>query len=168
MLVGAAGATTVLPEVTLVDQGYKGKIYQTHGAATPEFLKLGGKKVEGTVLAASPMLVQAQVGDDVPSKASGQAYIDAYTKVYGVAPGTFGANVWDAGLLLERTIPIAAEKAKPGTPEFRAALRDALENVKNLTGAQGVYNMTAADHSGFDARSIVTITVKDGAWQLLK
>ncbi|WP_420134089.1 ABC transporter substrate-binding protein [Rhodopseudomonas sp.] len=168
VLVGAAGATTVLPEVTLVDQGYKGKIYQTHGAATPEFLKLGGKKVEGTILAASPMLVQSQVGDDVPSKASGQAYIDAYTKVYNVAPGTFGANVWDAGLLLERTVPIAAAKAKPGTPEFRAALRDALENVKDLTGAQGVYNMTPADHSGFDARSIVTITVKDGAWQLLK
>ncbi|ABD08585.1 Extracellular ligand-binding receptor [Rhodopseudomonas palustris HaA2] len=168
VLVGAAGATTVLPEVTLVDQGYKGKIYQTHGAATPEFIKLGGKKVEGTILAASPMLVQAQIGDDVPSKASGQAYIDAYTKVYGVAPGTFGANVWDAGLLLERTIPIAAAKAKPGTPEFRAELRDALENVKNLTGAQGVYNMTAADHSGFDARSIVTIAVKDGAWKLLK
>ncbi|WP_322516033.1 ABC transporter substrate-binding protein [Rhodopseudomonas palustris] len=168
VLVGAAGATTVLPEVTLVDQGYKGRIYQTHGAATPEFLKLGGKKVEGTILAASPMLVQSQIGDDVPSKASGQAYIDAYTKMYGTAPGTFGANVWDAGLLLERTIPIAAEKAKPGTPEFRAALRDALENVKNLTGAQGVYNMTAADHSGFDARSIVTIAVKDGAWKLLK
>lgn len=168
VLVGAAGATTVLPEVTLVDQGYKGKLYQTHGAATPEFLKLGGKKVEGTILAASPMLVQSQVGDDVPSKASGQAYIDAYTKVYNVAPGTFGANVWDAGLLLERTVPIAAAKAKPGTPEFRAALRDALENVKELTGAQGVYNMTPADHSGFDARSIVTITVKDGAWQLLK
>jgi branched-chain amino acid transport system substrate-binding protein len=168
VLVGAAGATTVLPEVTLVDQGYKGKIYQTHGAATPEFLKLGGKKVEGTILAASPMLVQSQVGDDVPSKASGQAYIDAYTKVYNVAPGTFGANVWDAGLLLERTVPIAAAKAKPGTPEFRTALRDALENVKDLTGAQGVYNMTPADHSGFDKRSIVTITVKDGAWQLLK
>jgi branched-chain amino acid transport system substrate-binding protein len=168
VLVGAAGATTVLPEVTLVDQGYKGRIYQTHGAATPEFLKLGGKKVDGTVLAASPMLVQSQVGDDVPSKASGQAYIDAYTKMYGTAPGTFGANVWDAGLLLERTIPVAAAKAKPGTPEFRAALRDALENVKELTGAQGVYNMTAADHSGFDKRSIVTITVKDGAWQLLK
>jgi len=168
VLVGAAGATTVLPEVTLVDQGYKGKVYQTHGAATPEFLKLGGKKVDGTVLAASPMLVQTQVGDDVPSKASGQTYIDAYTKMYGTAPGTFGANVWDAGLLLERTIPIAASKAKPGTPEFRAALRDALEGVKELTGAQGVYNMTTADHSGFDARSIVTVTVKDGAWQLLK
>lgn len=168
VLVGTAGATTVLPEVTLVDQGYKGTIYQTHGAATPEFLKLGGKKVEGTILAASPMLVQSQIGDDVPSKASGQAYIDAYTKVYGVAPGTFGANVWDAGLLLERTVPIAGEKAEPGTPEFRAALRDALENVKELTGAQGVYNMTSADHSGFDKRSIVTITVKDGNWLLVK
>jgi branched-chain amino acid transport system substrate-binding protein len=168
VLVGAAGATTVLPEATLVDQGYKGKMYQTHGAATPEFLKLGGKKVEGTVLAASPMLVQSEIGNDVPSKASGQAYIDAYTKMYGTAPGTFGANVWDAGLLLERTIPAAAKKGAPGTPEFRAALRDELESVKELVGAQGVYNMTPEDHSGFDARSIVTVVVKDGQWSLLK
>ena len=168
VLIGAAGATTVLPEVTLVDQGYKGRLYQTHGAASPEFLKLGGKKVEGTVLAASPMLVQSEIGDDVASKASGQAYIDAYSKMYGVAPGTFGANVWDAGLLLQRTVPIAAKTAKPGTPEFRAALRDALEGVKELVGAQGVYNMTPEDHSGFDARSIVTIEVKNGKWALLK
>ncbi len=168
VLIGAAGATTVLPEVTLVDQGYKGKIYQTHGAATPEFIKVGGKKVEGTILAASPMLVQSQIGDDVPSKASGQAYIDAYTKMYGAAPGTFGANVWDAGLILERTVPVAAKTAKPGTPEFRAALRDAIEGVKNLTGAQGVYNMTPEDHSGFDKNSIVLVTVKDGNWLLMK
>ncbi len=52
VLVAAAGGPTVLPETTLVDQGYKGQIYQTHGAALPDFLKLGGKKVEGTILAA--------------------------------------------------------------------------------------------------------------------
>jgi branched-chain amino acid transport system substrate-binding protein len=168
VLVGTAGAATVLPEVTLVDQGYKGKIYQTHGAATPEFLKIGGKKVDGTLLAASPMLVLSEIGDGNPSKAVAQAYIDAYTKIYGSEPGTFGANVYDSGLLLSAAIPVAAKQAKPGSPEFRSALRDALEAVHDLVGAQGVYNMTAQDHSGFDDRSIVMILVKDGNWTLLK
>jgi branched-chain amino acid transport system substrate-binding protein len=168
VLVGTAGAATVLPEVTLVDQGYPGKIYQTHGAATPEFLKIGGKKVEGTRLAASPMLVISEIGDDVASRKVALEYIAAYKKLYDVAPGTFGANIYDAGLLLSRAIPVAAAKAKPGTPEFRAALRDALEGVKDLTGAQGVYNMTAQDHSGFDQRSIVMIEVKGGNWTLVK
>jgi branched-chain amino acid transport system substrate-binding protein len=168
VLIGTAGASTVLPEVTLVDQGFKGKIYQTHGAATPEFLKVGGKKVEGTFLAASPMLVISEIGDDVPSQKVARAYIDAYKKLYNVEPGTFGANIYDAGLLLERTIPLAAKQAKPGTPEFRAALRDSLEGVKELVGAQGVYNMTPQDHSGFDGRSIVMVAVKNGNWSLVK
>jgi branched-chain amino acid transport system substrate-binding protein len=169
VLVMAAGGPTVLPHVALVDQGYKGKIYQTHGAATPDFLKLGGKKVEGALLAASLMLVLDEIADDNPAKKVATNYITAYKAANGgAAPGTFGANVYDAGLLLERAIPVAAKAGAPGTIEFRKALRDALETTKELVGAQGVYNMTPADHSGFDARGRVMIMVKDGAWRLVK
>jgi len=168
VLVGAAGGPTVLPQITLFDAGYKGRVYQTHGAATPDFLRLGGAKVEGTVLAASLMLVLPEMPDSVPSKAIALEYINAYEKMYGAKPATFGANVYDAGLLLTRAVPEAAKRGKPGTPEFRAALRDALEGTRELVGTQGVYNMTPADHSGFDERGRVLITVKDGNWRLLK
>ena len=168
VLVAAAGGPTVLPQTTLVDAGYKGRIYQTHGAAAPDFLRLGGAKVEGTVLAASLMLVLPEIPDGTPAKKVAQDYVAAYEKVYGAKPATFGANVYDAGLLLQRALPEAAKRGKPGTPEFRAALRDALEGTKDLVGTQGVYNMTPADHSGFDERGRVLITVKDGNWRLLK
>ena len=168
VLVAAAGGPTVLPHVTLVDAGYKGRIYQTHGAATPDFLRLGGAKVEGTVLAASLMLVLPEMPDSIPSKAVALEYIGAYEKMYGTKPATFGANVYDAGLLLMRAVPEAAKRGKPGTPEFRAALRDALESTRELVGTQGVYNMSPADHSGFDERGRVLITVKDGNWRLLR
>src|SRR5512147_2219465 len=168
VLVAAAGGPTVLPQTTLFDAGYKGRVYQTHGAASPDFLRLGGPKVEGTVLAASLMLVLPEIPDSVPSKAVAVEYINAYEKMYGAKPATFGANVYDAGLLLVRAVPEAAKRGKPGTPEFRAALRDALEATRELVGTQGVYNMTPADHSGFDERSRVLITVKDGSWRLLR
>ena len=168
VLVAAAGGPTVLPQTTLFDAGYKGRVYQTHGAASPDFLRLGGAKVEGTVLAASLMLVLPEIPDSVPSKAVALEYINAYEKLYGNKPATFGANVYDAGLLLARTVPEAAKRGKPGTPEFRAALRDALESTRELVGTQGVYNMSPADHSGFDERGRVLITVKDGNWRLLK
>jgi branched-chain amino acid transport system substrate-binding protein len=168
VLVAAAGGPTVLPHVTLVDAGYKGRIYQTHGAATPDFLRLGGAKVDGTVLAASLMLVLPEMSDSLPAKAVALEYINAYEKMYGSKPATFGANVYDAGLLLSRTVPEAAKRGKPGTPEFRAALRDALESTRELVGTQGVYNMSPADHSGFDERGRVLITVKDGNWRLLR
>ncbi len=168
VLVAAAGGPTVLPQATLVDQGYKGQVYQTHGAALPAFLQLGGKKVEGTILAASLMLVLPEIADSNPSKKVAADYIAAYEKLNGSKPATFGANVYDAGLLLQQAIPTAAKKAKPGTKEFRAALRDALEATHELVGTQGVYNMSAADHSGFDQRGRELIVVKNGTWTLLK
>jgi branched-chain amino acid transport system substrate-binding protein len=167
VLIGAAGGPTVLPHTTLVERGYKGQIYQTHGAATPDFVRLGGKAVEGTVMAASLMLVLDQVPDSNVSKKIALDYIAQYEKVYGQKPATFGANVYDAGLLLQRAVPEAVKKGKPGTPEFRSALRDALEQTKELVGTQGVYTMSAADHSGFDRRGRELMTLKDGKWVLL-
>ena len=167
VLVAAPGAASVLPEKTLADQGYKGQFYQTHGAALPSFLKLGGKEVNGTILAASLMLVLPEIADSNPSKAIAQDYIQRYQARYGERPATFGANVYDAGLLLQHAIPAAAKAAKPGTPAFRKALRDALEQTRELVATQGVYNMSPADHSGFDERGRELITVKNGAWTLV-
>ena len=168
VLIAGTGSAAVLPETTLAKQGYKGKYYQTHGAALPAFLKLGGKDVEGTILAASLMLVLPEIDDSNPSKKVAEDYIARYTKLYGEKPATFGANVYDAGLLLEQAIPEAAKAAKPGTKEFRSALRDALEKTHELVATQGVYNMSADDHSGFDDRGRELITVKDGEWRLIK
>ncbi len=168
VLIAGTGSAAVLPETTLAKQGYKGKYYQTHGAALPAFLKLGGKDVEGTVLAASLMLVLPEIDDANPSKKIAQDYIARYTKLYGEKPATFGANVYDAGLLLEQAIPLAAKSAKPGTKAFRSALRDALEQTHELVATQGVYNMSAEDHSGFDDRGRELITVKNGEWRLVK
>jgi branched-chain amino acid transport system substrate-binding protein len=167
ILVAAAGGPTVLPHTTLVDQGYRGQIYQTHGAATPDFLRLGGKRVEGAILAASLMLVMDEVPDSVPSRRVAADYIAAYQKLYGVAPATFGANVFDGGLLLAAAVPAALKAGQPGTEAFRSALRDALEQTKELVGPQGVYTMSPADHSGFDERGRVLLTVKGGTWHLL-
>jgi branched-chain amino acid transport system substrate-binding protein len=168
VLIAGTGAAAVLPETTLVKQGYKGQFYQTHGAALPAFLKLGGKAVNGTILAASLMLVLPEIPDSNPSKKIAEAYDASYEKLYGQKPATFGANVYDAGLLLEKAIPLAEKKAKPGTKEFRSALRDALEQTHELVATQGVYNMTPEDHSGFDDRGRELIIVKDQQWHLLK
>jgi len=168
VLVAGTGTAAVLPQATLARQGYKGTFYQTHGAALPAFLKLGGKDVEGTILAASLMLVLPEIDDANPSKKIAEDFIKRYEDQYHEKPATFAANVYDAGLLLERAIPIAAKGADPGTPEFRSALRDALENTRDLVATQGVYNMTPEDHSGFDERGRELITVQDGKWVLVR
>ncbi|MGR6808543.1 ABC transporter substrate-binding protein (plasmid) [Sphaerotilus natans] len=168
VLIAAPGSSAVLPQTTLFDQGYKGRVYQTHGAALPDFLKLGGRKVEGTVLAASAMLVLDQVSDSHPTKKIAAKYVADYEKLHGSKPATFGANVYDAGLMLQAAIPAALKSGKPGTPAFRSALRDAVEQIRELPATQGVYNLSPADHSGFDERGRELITVKNGQWTLLK
>lgn len=168
VLIAAPGSSAVLPQTTLFDQGYKGRVYQTHGAALPDFLKLGGRKVEGTVLAASAMLVLDQVPDSHPTKKIAARYVADYEKLHGSKPATFGANVYDAGLMLQAAIPAALKAGRPGTPAFRSALRDAVEQIRELPATQGVYNLSAADHSGFDERGRELITVKNGQWTLLK
>lgn len=168
ILVAGTGGAAALPQVTLAQQGYKGQFYQTHGAALPAFLKLGGKAVDGTILAASLMLVLPEIPDSNPSKPIAEDYIRRYQARYGERPATFGANVYDAGLLLQHAIPTAAQHATPGTSAFRKALRDALEQTHELVATQGVYNMSPQDHSGFDQRGREMITVKNGAWTLLK
>lgn len=168
VLIAAPGGPSVLPQATLFDRHYEGTIYQTHGAAMNDFLRLGGQAVENTILGGSLMLVPTEIPDDNPSKAIALDYMNNYNERYGHMPATFGGNVYDASLLLMEALPVAVTSAKPGTVEFREALRTALENIKELPGTQGIYNMTPEDHSGFDERGVELLTVKNGAWTLVK
>lgn len=167
MFIAAVGGPAVLPQATLRDHGWKGPVYQTHAVATQDFITLGRDKVEGTVLAAGPMLVIDDIPADNPTRGVALAYIAAYERSFGSRPATFGANVWDGWLLLERAIPIALKSARPGTEAFRAALRDALEGSREVVGAQGVFNMSATDHNGMDERARVAVVVRDGRFRLL-
>jgi branched-chain amino acid transport system substrate-binding protein len=167
ILIAAVGGPAVLPQATLRDQGFKGTIYQTHAVATDDFIKLGKDKVEGTVLAAGPMLVIDEIPDSNPTKKVAQNYIALYEKQFGTKPATFGANTWDAGLLLQRAVPVALKVAKPGTEAFRSALRDALEQEREIIGCQGVFNMSARNHNGMDERARVLVMVKDGKFRLV-
>ena len=167
VLVAGVGGPGVLPQITLRDQGYKGTIYQTHGVATDDFIRIGKEKVEGTVLAAGPMLVIDEIPDSNPVKKVAQNYIAAYEKQFGQKPATFGANTWDSGIILQRAIPVALKAGKPGTEAFRSALRDAIEAEREIVGCQGVFNMSPGNHNGMDERARVLVVVKDGKFRLL-
>jgi branched-chain amino acid transport system substrate-binding protein len=168
VLIAGAGTPAVLPESTLRERGYKGAIYQTHGVANADFLRVGGKDVEGTILPAGPVLVADQLADSNPIKPVAQAYVKAYEAKYG--PGsmaTFGAHLYDAVILLQAAVPEALKHGQPGTPEFRAALRDALEGLHNVVLSQGIATMSPTDHNGFDTRARVMVQIHDGKWVML-
>ncbi|WP_157268068.1 ABC transporter substrate-binding protein [Azohydromonas aeria] len=166
VLIAGAGTPAALPQKTLKERGYAGKYYQTHGVANADFLRVGGKDVEGTFLPSGPVLVAEQLPANHPVKKSAMAYVTAYEAAYGKGSvSTFGAHAWDAGLLMANAVPAALKKAQPGTPEFRAALRDALEQTKELAGAHGIFSMTPNDHLGLDQRARVMVKIENGAWK---
>ncbi len=167
VLIAGAGTPSALPAKALRERGYKGKIYQTHGVANNDFLRVCGKDCEGELLPAGPILVTDQLPDSNPVKKSSAAYKNAYEKAYGAGSlSTFGGHAWDAGQMLQRAIPEALKKGQPGTEAFREALRAALENMKDLPVAHGIMNTTPADHNGFDNRARVMVQIVDGKWKL--
>jgi branched-chain amino acid transport system substrate-binding protein len=167
VFIGASGAPAALPQIELKKRGYTGRIYQSHGVTTRDFLRIGGKFVEGGIIPASPMLVAEQLPDSAASKAAGVKLNAAYEKLVGAdSRSTFAGSTSDAALLLSNAIPAALKGAKPGTSAFRQALRDALERTTNVVGVNGTYSMSAQDHNGLDQRARVLIEVKDGRWRL--
>ena len=166
VLVAGSGTPAALPQKTLKERGYAGKMYQTHGVANADFLRVGGKDVEGTFLPAGPVLVADQLPASNPVRKSAQTYVAAYEAAHGKGTvSTFGAHAWDAGLLMTTAIPVALKKAQPGTPEFRAALRDALEQTKELPGAHGIFTLSPTDHLGLDQRARVMVKIENGTWK---
>jgi branched-chain amino acid transport system substrate-binding protein len=165
ILIGAAGTPGATPQKELIARGYKGKIYQTHGVGNPDFLRVVGKDGNGTLLPVGPMLVYEQLPDSAVKKVAAD-YVTKYEKKFGTRT-TFGGHLWDAYLMLANAIPEALKKAKPGTPQFRAALRDALETT-NVAGVHGVFVMSPTDHNGLDNRARVMVTIDNGNWKLVK
>ena len=167
ILVVASGSGAAMPEMALRERGYKGKIYQTHAAATRDLIRVGGKQVEGTFVVSGPAVLAEQLPDSHPSKQEAIKFVQQYEKAYG--PGSrnqFAGHAYDSIIVLEKAVPIALKKAKPGTPEFRAALRDAFEHIGRTVLAHGVLNWTAQDHWGYTNDTGVMMKVVDGQFKV--
>ena len=166
ILVAGAGTPAVTPQLALFERGYKGRIYQTHGIATYEFLKVGGKAVEGTYFPTGPGVVATQLPNDHPSKKVAVDFVKRYEAKYGPDSVTqFAGDAWGAWMLLADALPKALKVAQPGTVEFRKALRDALEGTHGLVVPQGVINMSKQDHVGLDQRARVMAKIENNRWK---
>lgn len=168
IMIAGSGTPAALPQTALAERNYKGKIYQSHGAANKEFMRVGGKAVEGAVLPVGPVVVAAQLPDSHPSKKVGVDYTRQYEEKYGAGTvSSFGAHMLDAYKLFEAAVPTALKSGQPGTPAFRQALRDAIESGREVVGAHGVFNMSPTNHYGHDDRARVLVRIDKGEWKLL-
>lgn len=163
----SAGTPGALPQIELAKRGYKGAVYQTQGVANNDFLRVGGKDLEGGFMTVAPVLVAEQLPDASPVKRPALDFVQRFEAKYGAGSRSlFAATMWDALLIVQQSAAVAAKKAKPGTAEFRGALRDTIEGLREFVGSQGVFNMSASDHNGVDQRSQVMVRIEGGTWKL--
>lgn len=165
IFIASSGTPAALPHVTLIERGYKGKIYQSGGAANAEFLRVGGKALEGSFMLAPPVVVGEQLPDGYPTKAEALKFIKAYEAKFGPR-SMFASLAWDALKIVEAAVPKALKSGKPGTEKFRVALRDAIEGTKGLKGAGSVFSMSPTDHSGVNQLGMSLMKVENGKWKL--
>ncbi|MEP7282131.1 MAG: ABC transporter substrate-binding protein [Rubrivivax sp.] len=169
VLVVASGSAAAMPHKALIERGFKGKIYQTHAAATPDLVRIGGKDVEGSFVVSGPAVIAGQLPDSHPSKAVAVDFVTNYEAAYGKGNASqFAGHAYDAKIVLEKILPVALKKAKPGTPEFRAALRDAVETMGRTIFSHGVMNWTPEDHWGYTNETGVMLKVVDGKFVVEK
>ncbi len=171
VFIGASGTPAATPQITLRERGFKGRIYQSHGVTSKEFLRVGGKAVEGALIPVGPVLVAEQLSADHPTRKASMDFVQAFEAKYGPnSRSTFAGASWDAWLLLQNAITgaLSTGKAKSGTPEFRTVLRDNIEKTHKLLGSNGTYTMSPTDHAGYDGSAIVLIKIENNNWKLVK
>ncbi|MFB9265398.1 ABC transporter substrate-binding protein [Bradyrhizobium erythrophlei] len=168
VFIASAGTPAVLPQEALRERGYSGKIFQTHGVASEEFIKLGGANVEGAVFTGEAFTIAQDLPANDPFRQVREEFVASYEKVNGGKPNIFAAHLWDAIALFKRAVPNALKAAKPGTPEFRTALRDELERGKDVYLNNGLSTMSSTDHNGYDERSAFLIKVEGSKFRLVR
>jgi branched-chain amino acid transport system substrate-binding protein len=165
VLVGASGTAAALPQSALRERGYKGLIYQTHGAASMDFIRIAGPAAEGVIMASGPVMSPETQPDSALTKKPGLALNTAYEAKYGPnSRSQFAGHSYDAFEVLKRVVPVALKSGKPGTPEFREGIRQAFLTEREIAASQGVYNFTEKDRYGLDDRSRIILTVKNGKY----
>lgn len=168
VLVGGSGTPGALPHLSLRERGYQGVQYNTHGVINKDFLKLGGKGVDGVIVPSGPVQVVEQLPADSPIKPVATRYAQQYESTYGAeSRNAFAPYTYDAYLLLDAAVAKIPAGTQPGTPAFRQALRDALESLQGTVGTQGIYMMSPTNHNGLDERGVVLMQARSGAWQFL-
>ena len=167
VLIVASGSGAAMPHKAMIERGYKGKVYQTHAAASRDLMRVGGKDVEGAYVVSGPAVIAEQLAESHPSKKLAIDFVQKYEKAYGTGSrNQFAGHAYDAQIVLEKVLPVALKKARPGTKEFRLAIKDAIEGMGRTVLSHGVMNWTKDDHWGFTNETGVMLKVVNGDWKV--
>jgi len=166
VMTGGSGTPGALPYLALAERGFKGNVYGQHGLINPDFVRVAGPAANGSFMPTGPVIVAEQLPADYPTKKIALDFRSAFQKVNNAAStDAFSAYSFDGYMVFADAA--ARAKGEPGTPEFRASLRDAIFSTKEVVGAHGVYNFKQGNLYGVDERARVIVKLDNGQWKLV-
>jgi len=166
VMTGGSGTPGALPYLALAERGFKGNVYGQHGLINPDFVRVAGPSANGSFMPTGPVIVAEQLPADYPTKKIALDFRNAFQKVNNAAStDAFSAYSFDGYMVFADAA--ARAKGEPGTPEFRASLRDAIFSTKEVVGAHGVYNFKQGNLYGVDERARVIVKLDNGQWKLV-
>ena len=141
--------------------GMKLPLYQSHGVASDEYLKLAGPAAEGVRLPSPAQLIPEKLPAKDPQKPVVTSYEKTYKAAYKTDVSTFGGYAYDGLMLIVDAIKRAGSTDK-------AKVRDALESTKGFVATSGIFNMSPTDHMGLDLSSFRMLEIKKGVWVIVQ
>jgi len=167
VITGTSGTPGALPYLALAERNYKGLRYGTHGIINPDFIRVGGKSLEGLLAPTGPVMVAEQLPESNPMRKVALDFRAAYQQTHNAQPtDAFSAYSFDSWLLFLDAAQRALPKAQPGTAAFRVALHEAIVSTKELIGTHSVYNFGPNERYGSDERARVMVQLQAGQWKL--
>jgi branched-chain amino acid transport system substrate-binding protein len=166
VMTGGSGTPGALPYLALAERGFKGNVYGQHGLINPDFVRVAGPAANGSFMPTGPVIVAEQLPAGYPTKQIALDFRNTFQKVNNAAStDAFSAYSFDGYMVFADAA--ARAKGEPGTPEFRASLRDAIFSTKEVVGAHGVYNFRQGNLYGVDERARVIVKLDNGQWKLV-
>ena len=167
VVTGVSGTPGALPFLSLAERGYKGQIYGLHSMINPDFVRVAGASAQGLIAPAGPVIVAEQLPENFVTRKMSMDFRAAFQRQHNApTKDAFSAYAFDAMLVLANAMERVPAALKPGTAEYRTALRDAIYSTKNLTGTHGVYSFKPGNTYGVDDRARVLVKLDKGAWVL--
>ncbi len=158
VVIWSSGPVTAIAVRNYRQLGIKLPLYLSHAGNDFNFVRLTGDASNGVLFPSSKLYVAANLPASDPQKAVIEKFVADYQAKYNKIPATFAGNGYDA------TMMIIAALRKAGTD--RAAVRGAIENLKDYVGVTAVYSYSPQDHFGAHANSAVMLAIKDGKFML--
>jgi branched-chain amino acid transport system substrate-binding protein len=134
-------------------------LWQSHGVASKEYVRLAGEAAEGVRFPAAGLVVAEQLPATDPQKPVVTAFKKDYEATFKSEVSTFAGHSYDA-------LQMASAAILRANSTDKAKVRDELEKTSGYVGTAGLVSMSATDHMGLSPSAFHMVEVKKGDWVL--